>query len=74
MPLLYNLRMDPYERADITSNSYYAWTLHKGYLLLAGQAIVAEFIGTFNEFPPRQRPQSFSIDQIMEKLQQPTTD
>jgi arylsulfatase A-like enzyme len=74
MPLLYNLRMDPYERADITSNSYYAWTLHKGYLMLAGQAIVAEFIGTFNEFPPRQRPQSFSIDQIMGKLQQPTTD
>jgi arylsulfatase len=48
--------------------------LHKGYLLVAGQAIVGEFIGTFNEFPPRQRPQSFSIDQIMEKLQQPTTD
>jgi arylsulfatase A-like enzyme len=74
MPLLYNLRMDPYERADITSNSYYAWMLHKGYLLVAGQAIVAEFIETFKEFPPRQRPQSFSIDQIMEKLQQPTTD
>ncbi len=41
---------------------------------MAGQAIVAEFIATFKEFPPRQRPQSFSVDQIMEKMQQPTND
>jgi hypothetical protein len=74
LPLFFNLRMDPYERAEITSNSYYAWTIHKAYLLMAGQAIVAAFIGTFKEFPPRQRPQSFSVDQIMEKLQQPAND
>ncbi|MGH7063109.1 MAG: arylsulfatase [Stellaceae bacterium] len=73
-PLMFNLRMDPYERAQITSNSYYAWTMHKAYLLFGAQAIVAAFIGTFKEFPPRQRPQSFSVDQIMEKLQQPTND
>jgi hypothetical protein len=39
-----------------------------------GKRLVAQFIGTFKEFPPSQRPQSFSIDQIMEKLQQPTND
>jgi arylsulfatase A-like enzyme len=74
VPLLFNLRMDPYERAQITSNSYYAWSLHKLYLLMAAQAIVAEFIGTFKEFPPRQKPQSFNLDQIMDQLKQPTND
>jgi hypothetical protein len=73
-PLIFNLRMDPYERAEITSNTYWDWTIHKGYLLMGAQALVAAFIGTFREFPPSQRPQSFGIDQIMEKLQQPTTD
>ncbi len=74
VPLFFNLRMDPYERAQITSNTYWDWSIRKAYLLLAGQAIVAEFIATFKEFPPRQRPQSFTVDQIMEKLQQPTGD
>ncbi len=74
LPLFFNLRMDPYERAQITSNSYWDWTMHKAYLLMAGQTIVAEFIATFKEFPPRQRPQSFSVDQIMERLQTPADD
>ncbi len=74
VPLVVNLRMDPYERAEITSNSYWDWSLRKLYLLMAAQALVAEFIGTFKDYPPRQRPQSFSVDQIMEKLQQPTGD
>jgi Carbohydrate-selective porin, OprB family/Sulfatase/C-terminal region of aryl-sulfatase len=65
-PLIFNLRMDPYERAQITSNTYWDWTIHKGYLLMGAQAIVAAFIGTFREFPPSQRPQSFGIDQIMD--------
>jgi len=66
--------MDPYERAQITSNSYWAWSIHKAYLLMAGQAIAAAFIETFKEFPPRQKPQSFSLDQIMERLQSPAND
>ena len=71
LPKYYNLRMDPYERADITSNSYYAWTLHKVYILYAGQAIGAEFAASFREFPPRQKPQSFNLDQIMQQMQHP---
>jgi arylsulfatase A-like enzyme len=74
LPLLYNLRMDPYERADITSNTYFDWFLRRAFLVEEGQAIVAAFISTFKEFPPRQRPQSFSIDQIMEKMNQPAND
>jgi hypothetical protein len=62
--------MDPYERADITSNTYWDWMLRRGYLIVGSQAVVAQFISTFKEFPPRQRPQSFSIDQIMEQMQE----
>jgi arylsulfatase len=69
IPKLYNLRTDPYERADITSNTYYDWLMTKGYLALAGQLMVTPFLETFQEFPPRQRAASFTIDQAMEKLE-----
>jgi arylsulfatase A-like enzyme len=62
-PKMYNLRMDPYERADITSNSYWDWVLQRAFLAVPTQALVAQFIATFKDFPPRQRPSSFSIDQ-----------
>jgi arylsulfatase A-like enzyme len=69
VPKLYNLRTDPYERADITSNTFYDWMISRGYLIIASQAIVAPFLATFQEFPPRQRAASFTIDQAMEKLE-----
>jgi arylsulfatase len=69
VPLLYNLRTDPYERANITSNTYYDWFLSNAYLALAASAIMAEFLATFREFPPRQKAASFTIDQAMEKLE-----
>ena len=70
-PTMFNLRMDPYERAEITSNSYNDWMLRRSFLVVPSQAIVAQFIGTFKEFPPRQKPASFSVDQIMKTLEQP---
>jgi arylsulfatase len=63
--------MDPYERAQVTSNEYYAWTLHKGYLLYGAQAIAAAFVDSLKQYPPRQKPQSFNLDQILERLQRP---
>jgi arylsulfatase len=69
--LFFNLRMEPYERAQITSNEYFAWTVHKGYLMYGAQAIAAEFVASMKDYPPRQRPQSFNLDQIMERLQRP---
>ena len=69
VPLLYNLRTDPFERANITSNTYYDWLMTNGYLALAAGVIMAEFLATFAEFPPRQRAASFTIDQAMEKLE-----
>lgn len=68
LPKLFDLRADPYERADITSNTYYDWLLSQPYIILAGQVGVSKFLESFKEFPPRQRPASFSIDQITEKL------
>ena len=70
-PKMYNLRMDPYERADITSNTYNDWVIRRAFLVVPAQALVAQFIATFKEFPPRQTPSSFSVDQIMEQLQKP---
>jgi hypothetical protein len=67
-PKLFDLRADPYERADITSNTYYDWLLSQGYILLAGSTLTAQFLETFKEFPPRQRAATFTIDQAMEKL------
>jgi len=68
VPLIENLRRDPYERATITSNSYFEWMLDRAYLLVPAQAYVGRFLGTFKEFPPRQKAASFSLDQVMEKL------
>ena len=69
MPKIFNLRTDPYERADITSNTYYDWILDHAFLLVPAQAFVAEHIKTLVEFPPRQEPASFSLDKVLEKLQ-----
>jgi len=69
VPLIENLRRDPYERATITSNSYFEWLLDRAYLLVPAQAYVGQFLATFKEFPPRQKAASFSLDQVMEKLE-----
>jgi arylsulfatase A-like enzyme len=69
VPKLYNLRTDPFERADVTSNTYFDWLLTNAYLVLAATTLVAQFLETFEEFPPRQKAATFSIDQVVEKLQ-----
>ena len=69
VPLLFNLRTDPYERANITSNTYYDWMIDHVYLFVPAQKFVGDFLSTFVEFPPRQKAASFSIDQVLEKLQ-----
>ena len=68
MPWLYNLRTDPYERATITSNTYWDWYLDHVFLMLQATDYVAKFLGTFREFPPRQKAASFTIDQVLEKM------
>ncbi len=72
VPLVFNLRRDPYERAQKTSNTYYDWLLDRGYLLVPAQAYVGEFLATFKGYPPRQKAASFALDKVMEKLESPS--
>lgn len=68
LPDLYNLRTDPFERATEDADVFYAkWKADRAFLLVPAQALVAEFLETFKQFPPRQKPASFSIDQALEK-------
>jgi arylsulfatase len=68
MPKLFNLRTDPYERADVTSNTYYDWLINRPYLFLAAQPYVGKFIGSFKDFPPSQTPAAFNLDDVMRKM------
>jgi arylsulfatase len=70
VPKLYDLHSDPYEKADITSNTYYDWYLSHAYIMYGALALTNEFLETFKEFPPAQRPGSFSIDQAVAKLRE----
>jgi len=70
VPLILNLRRDPYERAPLTSNTYYDWMIDRAYLLIPAQNYIGNFLMTFKDFPPRQKAASFSLDQVMEKLEQ----
>jgi arylsulfatase A-like enzyme len=74
VPLIYNLRLDPYERADITSNTYYDWLLDHAFMLVPAQSYIGKFLATFKDYPPRQKAASFTIDQALEKLQRPGGD
>ena len=70
VPYFYNLRTDPFERATITSNTYYDWLLDHAFMGMPAQALVGQFIATFKDYPPRQKAASFTISQALEKLQQ----
>ncbi|WP_010490233.1 arylsulfatase [Pseudomonas sp. S9] len=68
-PKLFNLRRDPFERADTDSNSYNVWWDKKAQsAIFPGIFRTQQFLMTFKDFPPRQRPASFTIDQMVEKL------
>jgi arylsulfatase len=69
-PKMFNLRADPYERADVTSNTYWDWIMDHAYVAYGAQAGASQFLATFKDFPPSQRAASFTIDQAMEKLKQ----
>ncbi len=70
VPLIFNLRRDPYERAEETSNTYYDWMLDRAFMLVPAQAYVGEFLKTFKDYPPRQEAASFSLDKVMESMKE----
>jgi arylsulfatase len=69
LPKLFNLRTDPFERADHEGIDYPKWRLERAFALVPAQAIIGKFIGTLEEFPPRQKPGSFSLGDAMDKIQ-----
>ncbi|HEX9258810.1 MAG TPA: arylsulfatase [Acidimicrobiales bacterium] len=69
VPKIFNVRTDPFERADITSNTYWDWMLDHAWILVPAQSYVARMLQTLVEFPPRQEPAAFNIARVLEKLQ-----
>jgi arylsulfatase len=67
-PKIFNIRSDPFERAEHEAGAYDTWFVEHAFVLVPAQAIVGKYVQTFQEFPPRQEPGSFSIDQVMKKL------
>ena len=71
LPKLFNLRRDPFERADHEAISYDKWRFERVYMLSPASAYVGQFIETFKDYPPRQKPGSFNLDRVLESLEQP---
>jgi arylsulfatase A-like enzyme len=74
LPKMFNLRTDPYERADITSNTYWDFVLHNAYFIYAAQTLAAKFVETFKEFPRMQKPGSFTVDDALAKMSEAVGD
>jgi arylsulfatase len=68
-PKIFNLRRDPFERADENSNTYYDWVIDRIFLIGGSQRLVKQQIQDFIDFPPRQKPASFNLDKILELAQ-----
>lgn len=68
VPLLIDMQMDPFERAPVDSNNHNRWMIENAYLIGAAQPVAAQFLATFRDFPPRQAPASFNVDQYLQAL------
>jgi arylsulfatase len=73
LPLLFNLRRDPFEKSQHNSNTYHDWMIDRAFMLVPAQAYVGRFLATFKDYPPRMKAASFSLDKVMEKLQEGAT-
>ena len=73
LPKLFNLRTDPYEFADVTSNTYYEWFLYHDYILFGAFLVADKWAQTFKEFPPIQKPNTFTIDHALAMISEAGT-
>jgi arylsulfatase len=69
IPKIFNLRRDPFERADHESNYYHDWWVNRAYMFVPAQAYVLKYLKTFAEFPRRAKPATFGLDQVMDQLE-----
>jgi arylsulfatase len=70
LPKLFTLRGDPFERGEEESGGYDRWFIDHAFVFVPAQAFVARHIGTYKDFPPRAKPGNFSLDRVLEKLQE----
>src|SRR5271168_2793193 len=68
LPKIFNLRIDPYEFADITSNTYWNWVIENVFMVYPAQDMAAQFIATFKEFPPSQKAETFTLGDALAKM------
>ena len=68
LPKLVSVRSDPFERAHHEGMGYQKWRMERAFVLVPAQSFVANWLSSFEEFPPRQKPGSFSLSQVMDKL------
>ena len=73
LPMVNNLRRDPFERAHYEAMGFDEWGINRLYVLVPAQKVIGDFLGTFVEYPPRQKPGSFSLDRVLEELQEGRT-
>ncbi|PWK72628.1 arylsulfatase [Aminobacter sp. AP02] len=72
LPKLFDIRADPFEMADRDSGEYIKWRAERLFALGPAQEFVANHLKTYVDFPPRQKPGSFSLDQVLQNLQEGT--
>ncbi|MCZ6528951.1 MAG: arylsulfatase [Chloroflexi bacterium] len=72
LPKIFNLRRDPFERADLNANGYWNWMVEHVFVIYPMQALAAEQLQSFLEFPPRQEPGAFNLDGVLAKMQAAT--
>ena len=68
MPVVVNMRQDPFERYFGESQMYPRWAVDKLWIFVPAQAVVGQFLQSFKEYPPSQRSGSFSVDQVLDTL------
>nr|WP_237228390.1 arylsulfatase [Rubinisphaera sp. JC750] len=69
VPLLFNLRRDPLERAQHNSNTYNDWFIDRVYVLAPMQQLAARFLKTMQEYPPSQTPGSFNLEKVQKQIE-----
>jgi len=73
LPLLFNLRRDPFEKSQQNSNTYHDWMIDRAFVLVPLQALASKFLMTLKDFPPSQKPGDWSLDSLEKQIQGMTT-
>jgi len=68
LPLLFNLRRDPFEKSQENSNTYHDWMIDRAFVLISLQAVASKFLLTLKDFPPSQKPGDWSLDSLERQI------